>query len=130
MQHQHAQQVREHPPGDRHRQLHRAREVGLGRRPGRCCCANMISCSGPHVARHFLTRRCSVRSCRSGMLLDLADAFRCLVLCAAIERRHGLDAAFMLLDQASLLKSRNHHRVLRRELDRVRALIEAVPGAR
>jgi DNA-binding NtrC family response regulator len=60
--------------------------------------------------------------------LDLADAFRGLVLCAAIERRQGLDAAFVMLDQASLLKSRNHHRVLRRELDRVRALIEAVPG--
>ena len=60
--------------------------------------------------------------------LDLADAFRGLVLCAAIERRRGLDAAFVLLDQASLLKSRNHHRVLRRELERVRALLEAVPG--
>ena len=60
--------------------------------------------------------------------LDLADAFRGLVLCAAIERRQGLDAAFVLLDQASLLKSRNHHRVLRRELERVRGLLEAVPG--
>jgi MoxR-like ATPase len=60
--------------------------------------------------------------------LDLSDAFRGLVLCAAIERRQDLDAAFVLLDQASLLKSRNHHRVLRRELDRVRALIAAVPG--
>jgi DNA-binding NtrC family response regulator len=62
------------------------------------------------------------------MPLDAADAFRGLVLCAAIERRQGLDAAFLLLDQASLLKSRNHHRLLRRELERVRALIEAVPG--
>ena len=60
--------------------------------------------------------------------LDLADAFRGLVLCAAIERRRGLDAAFVLLDLASLLKSRNHHRALRRELERVRALLEAVPG--
>jgi hypothetical protein len=60
--------------------------------------------------------------------LDLADAFRGLVLCAAIERRGGLDAGFALLDQASLLRSRNHHRVLRRELERVRALLEAVPG--
>jgi DNA-binding NtrC family response regulator len=59
--------------------------------------------------------------------LELADAFRGLVLCAGIERRGGLDAAFVLLDQASL-RSRNHHRVLRRELERVRALIEAVPG--
>lgn len=60
--------------------------------------------------------------------LDVADAFRGLVLCAAIDRRQGLDDAFMLLDQASLLRSRNHYRVLRRELDRVRALIEAAPG--
>jgi DNA-binding NtrC family response regulator len=60
--------------------------------------------------------------------LELADAFRGLVLCAAMERRDGLDAAFVLLDQASLLRGRNHHRVLRRELERVRALIEAVPG--
>jgi hypothetical protein len=34
----------------------------------------------------------------------------------------------VLLDQASLLRSRNHHRVLLRELERVRRLIEAVPG--
>jgi hypothetical protein len=60
--------------------------------------------------------------------LDLADAFRGLVLCAAIERRRDRDAAFVLLDQASLLRSRNHHRVLLRELERVRGLIEAVPG--
>jgi hypothetical protein len=60
--------------------------------------------------------------------LDLADAFRGLVLSAAIKRRQDRDAAFVLLDQASLLKSRNHHRVLRRELERVRALLEAVPG--
>jgi len=61
--------------------------------------------------------------------LDLADAFRGLVLCAAIDRRSDLDAAFVLLDQGSLLRSRNHHRVLRRELERVRALIAAVPGS-
>ena len=60
--------------------------------------------------------------------IDLADAFRGLVLCAAIERRRDRDAAFVLLDQASLLRGRNHHRVLLRELERVRGLIEAVPG--
>ncbi len=60
--------------------------------------------------------------------LDVADAFRGLVLCAAIERRKSRDAAFVLLDQASLLRSRNHHRVLRRELERVRALLDAAPG--
>lgn len=66
----------------------------------------------------------------SGRLsLDLADAFRGLVLCAAIERRQGFDEAFELLDQASLLRGRNHHRVLRRELERVRMLITSVPGS-
>jgi DNA-binding NtrC family response regulator len=60
--------------------------------------------------------------------LDLSDAFRGLVLCAAIERRRDRDAAFVLLDQASQLRGRNHHRVLLRELERVRGLIEAVPG--
>ncbi|TMQ09819.1 MAG: sigma-54-dependent Fis family transcriptional regulator [Deltaproteobacteria bacterium] len=60
--------------------------------------------------------------------LDLADAFRGLVLAAAVDRRGSRDAAFAVLDQASLLRSRNHHRVLRRELERVRALIEAAPG--
>ncbi|MBC7974989.1 MAG: sigma-54-dependent Fis family transcriptional regulator [Myxococcales bacterium] len=60
--------------------------------------------------------------------LDLADVFRGLVLCAAVERRQSLDAAFVLLDQASLLRSRNHHRVLRRELERVRSLIEVSSG--
>jgi DNA-binding NtrC family response regulator len=60
--------------------------------------------------------------------LDLSDAFRGLVLCAAIERRHGRDAAFLLLDQEALLRNRNHHRVLRRELERVQALLAAAPG--
>lgn len=50
------------------------------------------------------------------------------MLCAAIQRRQDRDAAFVLLDQASLLKSRNHHRVLRRELERVRAFLAVVPG--
>jgi hypothetical protein len=61
------------------------------------------------------------------LALDLADTFRGLVLCAAVER-HGRDDAFALLDQASLLRGRNHHRVLHRELERVRALLETVPG--
>ena len=64
----------------------------------------------------------------SRLPLDLADAFRGLVLGAAIERRQGRDAGFLLLDQAALLRSRNHHRVLRRELEKVRALLDAVPG--
>jgi DNA-binding NtrC family response regulator len=80
------------------------------------------------AARAFVDEAERRESSGARLALDLADGFRGLVLCAAIERRHELDAAFALLDQASLLRSRNHHRVLRRELERVRALIAAVPG--
>jgi DNA-binding NtrC family response regulator len=80
------------------------------------------------AARAFVDEAERREAAGARMPLDLADAFRGLVLCAAIDRRSDLDAAFALLDQASLLRSRNHHRVLRRELERVRALIAAVPG--
>jgi DNA-binding NtrC family response regulator len=80
------------------------------------------------VARTFVDEVERRELSTARLSFDLADAFRGLVLCAAIERRRDRDAAFMLLDQASLLRSRNHHRVLKRELERVRALIEAVPG--
>jgi Sigma-54 interaction domain len=80
------------------------------------------------AARAFVDE--AQRRAPSGLALplDLADAFRGLVLAAAIERA-GLEEAFVLLDLASLLRSRNHHRVLRRELERVRALLRTVPGA-
>jgi DNA-binding NtrC family response regulator len=81
-----------------------------------------------HAARVFVDEAERRESSAGRLSLDLADAFRGLVLCAAIERRQDRDAAFVLLDQASLLRSRNHHRVLRRELGRARALIEAAPG--
>jgi DNA-binding NtrC family response regulator len=80
------------------------------------------------VAHAFVDEVERRESSASRLQLELADAFRGLVLGAAIERRRGRDAAFLLLDQASLLRSRNHHRVLRRELEKVRALLDAVPG--
>jgi DNA-binding NtrC family response regulator len=80
------------------------------------------------VARAFVDEVERRESSAHRLPFDLADAFRGLVLCAAIDRRRSRDAAFVLLDQAALLRSRNHHRVLRRELERVRALIEAVQG--
>jgi hypothetical protein len=59
--------------------------------------------------------------------LDMADAFRGLVLAAAVQRR-GRDEAFVLLGQQQLLKNRNHHRALKRELLRVRELLRMVGG--
>ncbi len=65
--------------------------------------------------------------------LDLADAFKGLLLAAAVEATGDRDAAFKALGREALVRNRNHHKVLRRELERVealcRALGEPVPAA-
>jgi hypothetical protein len=43
-------------------------------------------------------------------------------------QRRGRDDAFVLLGQQQLLKGRNHHRALKRELERVRELLRVVGG--
>ncbi|MEO8903487.1 MAG: hypothetical protein ABI488_14825 [Polyangiaceae bacterium] len=55
--------------------------------------------------------------------LDLVDAFRGMVLAAAVQVCPDKDDAFSLLGQGLLLKNRNHHRALKRELLRVRELL-------
>jgi Sigma-54 interaction domain len=60
--------------------------------------------------------------------LDLTEAFRGMVLGAAVQHAGGRDEGFALLGQQSLLKGRNHHRALRRSLERVRELWNAVGG--
>ena len=57
------------------------------------------------------------------MSLDLVDAFRGMVLAAAVHVSVDKDEAFVLLGQELLLKNRNHHRALKRELLRVRDLL-------
>ncbi|WP_171818220.1 sigma-54-dependent transcriptional regulator [Pyxidicoccus fallax] len=57
--------------------------------------------------------------------LDLAEAFRGLVLGMAI-RQVGRDEGFKLLGRESLVKNRNHHKALKRELDKVEALYKAL----
>ncbi|MCP3103285.1 sigma 54-interacting transcriptional regulator [Myxococcus sp. K15C18031901] len=57
--------------------------------------------------------------------LDLADAFRGLVLGMAI-RQVGRDDGFKLLGRESLVKNRNHHKALKRELEKVEALYKAL----
>jgi transcriptional regulator with AAA-type ATPase domain len=54
--------------------------------------------------------------------LDLTDAFRGLVLAAAIGRLGSREEAFAMFGLEQLLKNRNHQRALRRELARVRRL--------
>jgi len=57
--------------------------------------------------------------------LDLADSFRGLVLAVAA-RRLGREEAFRLLGRESLVKSRNHYRTLRREMERLEALYKTL----
>ncbi|MGZ3447394.1 MAG: AAA-type ATPase lid domain-containing protein, partial [Myxococcaceae bacterium] len=57
--------------------------------------------------------------------LELADSFRGLVLAVAA-RRLGRDEAFRLFGRESLIKSRNHYRTLRREIERLETLYKAL----
>jgi DNA-binding NtrC family response regulator len=59
--------------------------------------------------------------------LDLAESFKGFVLGVATEKLGGdRDEAFKLLGREKLLVGRNHHKVLKRELERVEALCAAL----
>jgi DNA-binding NtrC family response regulator len=67
--------------------------------------------------------------------LDLAEALRGLVLHAAAEKLGSPEQAFLLFGQETLVKGRNHHKVLRREMEKVAELCrvlgedaETLPG--
>ncbi len=57
--------------------------------------------------------------------LDLADAFKGLVLGTAVQQL-GLEGALKLLDREQLVRSRNHHRLFKRELERLEFLAKAL----
>lgn len=56
---------------------------------------------------------------KAPLLLDYADAFRGFVLQATLKRFGSKEDALLALGLGSVLKDRNHHRVLKRELDLV-----------
>ncbi|UQA60908.1 sigma-54-dependent transcriptional regulator [Polyangium aurulentum] len=58
--------------------------------------------------------------------LELSDAFRGIVLGTAVQRLGSRDAAFRLFGKAAQVQSRNHHKMLRRELEKVEALCKAL----
>lgn len=64
----------------------------------------------------------------SGACLDLehADSLRGFVVAAAVERTGSRDAAFRMLGKTQQVQNRNHHKMLRREIDRVDALCKAI----
>jgi DNA-binding NtrC family response regulator len=58
--------------------------------------------------------------------LDLTDAFKGFVLGAATEKLGGVVEAMNLFGREALVKSRNHHKLVRRELERVEALCRSL----
>ena len=63
--------------------------------------------------------------------LELADAFKGFVLGAAAEKFGGnRDEAFALFGRSKLAKSRNHHKVLRREIERAQEFCRALGEGR
>jgi len=60
--------------------------------------------------------------------LDLSDAFKGFVLAAALEEDRDRDRVFQLFGKETLVKSRNHHKVLRREIERVEAFCRVLSG--
>jgi DNA-binding NtrC family response regulator len=61
-----------------------------------------------------------------GLDLDLLDGLRGLALAEAIRRTGSKEAAFRLLGRESLVKARNHHKALQRELARAADLYRAL----
>ncbi|HEY2367975.1 MAG TPA: sigma 54-interacting transcriptional regulator, partial [Polyangiaceae bacterium] len=63
---------------------------------------------------------------RRSLDLDHADAFKGCVLAAALEADSDRDRVFEQLGKAALVKGRNHHKMLNREIERVEELCRAV----
>jgi transcriptional regulator with AAA-type ATPase domain len=80
------------------------------------------------AARLFVEEASRRRTRQRTLPLRLVDGFRGLVLAAAVTKTGGRDDAFALFGETDLLKNRNHHRALRRELLRAKELIGEVGG--
>ncbi|MEO7729728.1 MAG: sigma 54-interacting transcriptional regulator [Kofleriaceae bacterium] len=81
------------------------------------------------AARSFVLDAERRRGGSTPLPLEMTDAFRGMVMGAAVQHTGGdRDLAFVLLSQEPLLKNRNHHRALRRELAKVRELVQLLGG--
>jgi DNA-binding NtrC family response regulator len=79
------------------------------------------------AARAFV-QEAERRRNRNAPLPAPREVFWGMVLGAAVQRTGSRDEAFALVGEDNLLKNRNHHRALRRELDRVREFFEVLGG--
>jgi hypothetical protein len=76
------------------------------------------------AARSLADELASREGMDAGRLYELADSFRGLVLAMAIQARGGWEEGFRTVGQEKVIENRNHHRVLKRELKRVRELFQ------
>jgi len=81
------------------------------------------------AAGEFLAEAKRRRGAGATLDLDLADGFKGFVLAAALEQQENRDELFRLFGKESLTKSRNHHKVLRREIERADALFRSVSAS-
>jgi hypothetical protein len=58
----------------------------------------------------------------------MADSFMCFLLVAALAQDDDRDRVFELLGKDALVKSRNHYKLLRRELSRVEEFCRVLGG--
>ena len=80
------------------------------------------------AARAFVNEAERRQADATPLTLESADAFRGMVLAAAVQQTGNRDEVFTLLGQQPLVRNRNHHRALRRELSRVREFLLALRG--
>src|SRR4029434_2372101 len=80
------------------------------------------------AAAAFLAEAKRRRSEGGALDLDLADAFKGFVLAVALEDDRDRDKVFQLFGKQALIKSRNHHKVLRREIERADAVCQELSG--
>ena len=80
------------------------------------------------AARRFVMEADLVRDTKM-LNLDLADAFKGLVLAVANEKLGSKDEAYRLLGKESLLANRNHHKPFRKEIEKVQDLYAALGEA-
>jgi DNA-binding NtrC family response regulator len=78
------------------------------------------------AAAAFVAEAERQKACGSELDLDLAEALRGFVLGTAALKLGSKEKAFRLLGKEGMVQSRNHHKQMRRDVDRVDALCRAL----
>lgn len=81
------------------------------------------------AAHAFVREATRRRGTEAPLSLEMAEAFRSMVLGVAVQQLGNREDAFHLFGQHQLVKGRNHHRTLRRELLRMREVLTTLGGA-